>query len=382
MPAPDPRQTLHDLIRRFGTALAEDPQRCKGMLRDLCGSSKREIAGLVAAIEEKIPIELMKPHPILVSLRANMIIRLENHRGLAHDVAVWTVDTWGLVLGTWTQADLDKFSPLPGSSAPPPRPTETVIDLSGVVVEPPKLDRTQDLALTATERQKGVKKTIVLDSGKSLEVTLPAGIKVGQQLRLQGEGSRDSATGIVGDLYLVVKERSESQVQIPRARTASQQAQATQLQWNINQVSLESEKGVDYQQLRDLLKAQNWKEADQETYRLMVMAARGNNEENYIRDEELRNFPCKDLKTIDRLWINASQGRYGFSIQKEIYLRCGAKLDGTYPGDEVWEKFGTEVGWRVNNQWLDYEKLTWNSIHVRGHLPGGRIRLDLVGVAG
>jgi|GEM_PF-4580754 formylglycine-generating enzyme required for sulfatase activity len=219
----DPRQTLQDLIRRFGTALAEDPQRCKGMLRDLCGSSKREIAGLVAAIEEKIPIELIKPHPILVSLRANMIIRLENHRGLAHDVAVWTVDTWGLVLGTWTQEDLDKFSPLPGSSAPPPRPTETVIDLSGVVVDSPNLDRTQDLALTATERQKGVKKTIVLlDSGKRLEVTLPAGIKVGQRLRLQGEGARDAATGAVGDLYLVVKEQAPSQVATPQApKTAS-----------------------------------------------------------------------------------------------------------------------------------------------------------------
>ncbi|MGA1411779.1 MAG: hypothetical protein ACO37W_18845, partial [Prochlorotrichaceae cyanobacterium] len=78
----DPRQTLHDLIRRFGTSLAEDSQRCKGMLRDLCGSSKREIAGLVAAIEEKIPAELMKPHPLLVSLRANMIRRLEDHRAL------------------------------------------------------------------------------------------------------------------------------------------------------------------------------------------------------------------------------------------------------------------------------------------------------------
>ncbi|MGA1411781.1 MAG: formylglycine-generating enzyme family protein, partial [Prochlorotrichaceae cyanobacterium] len=102
----------------------EDSQRCKGMLRDLCGSSKREIAGLVAAIEEKIPAELMKPHPILVSLRANMIIRLEDNRGLAPDLAVWTVDTWGLVLGTWTQADLDSFSPIAPSPSPtPPSPT-------------------------------------------------------------------------------------------------------------------------------------------------------------------------------------------------------------------------------------------------------------------
>ena len=118
----DPRQTLHELIRRFGTSLAEDSLRCKGMLRDLCGSSKREIAGLVAAIEEKVTTELLKPHPIPVSLRANMIIRLETHRGLAPDLAMWTVDTWGLVLGVWTQAELDQFPPI----APPPSSTTPV----------------------------------------------------------------------------------------------------------------------------------------------------------------------------------------------------------------------------------------------------------------
>ncbi len=196
----DPRQTLQDLIRRFGTSLAGEPQRCKGMLMDLCGSSRREIAGLVVAIEEKITTELMKPHPIVVSLRANMILRLVNNRGL--DLAVWTVDTWGLVLGTWTQAELDSFPPMRGYSpvtnpVTTPR-SETPIDLAAVVVEPPNLDRSQDLLLTATECQRGVTKTIVLDSGKRLEVKVPAGVKVGQRVRLRGHGgsgSRDGSSG-------------------------------------------------------------------------------------------------------------------------------------------------------------------------------------------
>jgi hypothetical protein len=156
----------------------------------------------------------MKPHPILMSLRANMVVRLENHRGLAKELAVWTVDTWGLVLGTWTQADLDKFPSLlgapprtPQSAQAPVKPAENVIDLSGVVVEPPNLDRTQDLALTATERQNGVQKTIVLDGGKRLEVTIPAGIQVGQKLRLMGHGAVDPVTGSAGDVYLVIQDQ-------------------------------------------------------------------------------------------------------------------------------------------------------------------------------
>ena len=372
----DPRQTLHELIRRFGTSLAEDSLRCKGMLRDLCGSSKREIAGLVAAIEEKVTTELLKPHPIPVSLRANMIIRLETHRGLAPDLAMWTVDTWGLVLGVWTQAELDQFPSIapPPSSTPPVtnHSSEPILDLPVVEVEPPQLDITQDLPLTATERQRGGKKAIVLDNGKRLEVNLPGGLTVGQKLRLQGQGKRDFITGSVGDLYLVVKERSESSQPTTQVDIDPyQQSQVPQTEWNIDQVPLESEKGVYYQKLQNLLKTQNWEKADSETYRLMINIV-GRTEGDWIRENELLNFPYKDLRTIDRLWLNASQGFYGFSIQKEIYVRCGAKLNGKYPGDAIWYEFCTAVAWRVNKQWKNYKDLTWNSIHVQGHLPNCR----------
>ncbi|MEB3162060.1 MAG: GUN4 domain-containing protein [Prochlorothrix sp.] len=145
--------------------------------------------------------------------------------------------------------------------------------------------------------------------------------------------------------------------------------QQHKVEWNVENVALESErKGTDYTKLRDLLKAQQWKEANHETYRLMIKIV-GRTESNYFRQEDLLNFPCKDLKTIDRLWVQASQGRYGFSVQKEIYVRCGAKLDGNHPGKEIWEKFGKEVGWRVNNSWQNYDKLIWGSIRVPGHLP-------------
>ena len=182
----------------------------------------------------------------------------------------------------------------------------------------------------------------------------------------------DPVTGAVGDVYLVVQERSEppQPSPAPQVTPPPPPPPPRQAQWNIDQVPLESEKHANYTTLRDLLKAQKWKEADRETYRLMITIV-GRKEGDYFRTEQLLNFPCKDLKTIDRLWVQASQGRYGFSVQKEIYVRCGAKLDGEYPGDELWRKFGTKVGWRVNNNsWQNYDNLTWNSVHVPGHLPG------------
>jgi hypothetical protein len=135
-----------------------------------------------------------------------------------------------------------------------------------------------------------------------------------------------------------------------------------------DEVMLESEKNVNYTELQDLLKAQDWKAADRVTYRLMATIM-GRKEGDYFRKEELLNFPCKDLKTIDRLWGQASQGRYGFSVQKEIYIRCGGILDSQYPGDEIWEKFGREVGWYINNAWQTYDDLSWGVANIKGHLP-------------
>ena len=40
----------------------------------------------------------------------------------------------------------------------------------------------------------------------------------------------------------------------------------------------------------------------------------GRKEGDYFQQEELLNFPCKDLKTIDRLWVQYSKGLYGFSV--------------------------------------------------------------------
>jgi len=126
---------------------------------------------------------------------------------------------------------------------------------------------------------------------------------------------------------------------------------------------------VDYTRLRDLLEAGQWKEADQETYQRMLEAT-NRTQEGWFRTEDLLNFPCADLQVIDQLWVQASQGRYGFSVQKEIYVKSGGKLDGNYPGDTIWRKFGDEVGWRVNGEWLSYDQLEWGGIGVPGHLPG------------
>ncbi|MEM8545941.1 MAG: GUN4 domain-containing protein, partial [Cyanobacteria bacterium P01_H01_bin.119] len=73
------------------------------------------------------------------------------------------------------------------------------------------------------------------------------------------------------------------------------------------------------------------------------------------------NFPCADLQTIDRLWVKYSNGQFGFSVQKRIYVECGAQLDGQYPGDKVWNEFCRRVGWmNGKNSYVSYSDLMAN----------------------
>ena len=130
---------------------------------------------------------------------------------------------------------------------------------------------------------------------------------------------------------------------------------------------LSSEKGINYSKLRDLLKAGEWKQADRETYLVMFQAV-GKKQGSLFSLEELLNFPCTDLRTIDRLWVKYSNGRFGFSVQKRIYLEVGGKADGNY-NQEAWKKFGDRVGWRMEESWIYYPDVTLSTSAPDGHLP-------------
>ncbi|UNU22858.1 GUN4 domain-containing protein [Microcoleus vaginatus] len=132
-------------------------------------------------------------------------------------------------------------------------------------------------------------------------------------------------------------------------------------------VPLKSDRGVDYTNLRDLLAARRWKEADKETLRVILKAA-GSKEKGWLGiSESIEEFPCEDLRTIDQLWVKYSNGNFGFSVQKRIYQSLGGT---TQEDEEIWERFGDKVGWRKNDKWLYYNDLTFSEKNTApGHLP-------------
>ncbi len=101
-----------------------------------------------------------------------------------------------------------------------------------------------------------------------------------------------------------------------------------------------------------------------------MLQAVGRKKDDWLRSEELLNFPCTDLHTIDHLWVKYSDGNFGFSVQKEIYLSVGGKLDGSY-NEEALEQFGDRVGWRVDSNWINFSEVIFDTSAQTGHLPHG-----------
>ena len=96
-----PRQKLRELIATYGRSLCDDPRRCEGLLRDVCGAHKREIHVLVSALKERVANDLQGTHsgaPRVVVM-ARLTKRLQDDLGLTADAASWAVESWALALG-------------------------------------------------------------------------------------------------------------------------------------------------------------------------------------------------------------------------------------------------------------------------------------------
>jgi hypothetical protein len=110
-----------------------------------------------------------------------------------------------------------------------------------------------------------------------------------------------------------------------------------------------------YYKLGYYLQQQQWRKADIETYYVMLEVANCT-QKRYLDVDDIAQFPCIDLRIIDRLWTSYSKmpdhpkGKWGFSVQKQIWQDCGSPMT----CNDEWEKFGDRVGWRKDDQVADH----------------------------
>lgn len=143
---------------------------------------------------------------------------------------------------------------------------------------------------------------------------------------------------------------------------------------------LSGELDYSYSRLQELLVAKKWKEADIETYNVMLLLTYPeietrqdieNNASRVIKKNiYIDRVPCKDIHIIDQLWTIHSEERFGFSTQTHIW---GINK-------KNWNNFGSCVGWRASGKWLtSYSDFTFELWAREGQLP---VRCHMWGFAG
>ncbi|WP_013325140.1 serine/threonine-protein kinase [Gloeothece verrucosa] len=126
-------------------------------------------------------------------------------------------------------------------------------------------------------------------------------------------------------------------------------------------VKLYSSSGMDYGQLHDLLVEGKWEQANRETAKVILRAA---GREKQGRLVDTRGLCTEDLQIIDQLWVQASKGRFGFSVQKRLWSLFNFKDDSATEQD-----LGRILGWFQKGKWLNYGDLQFSIDAREGHLP-------------
>lgn len=138
-----------------------------------------------------------------------------------------------------------------------------------------------------------------------------------------------------------------------------------------------------YAPLRSYLAAKNWQAADQETRRLIDrwIAPGGGVSFTPLAS----NIPADALQTLDRLWLEASNGRFGFSVQQRIWQEVAAQQPNNR--EAAVRAFGRRVGWLrpvpdgnnfTSPDWFTQPELTYTLNAPAGHFPWPGVNQSII----
>ncbi|MEB3311550.1 MAG: GUN4 N-terminal ARM-like repeat domain-containing protein [Snowella sp.] len=126
-------------------------------------------------------------------------------------------------------------------------------------------------------------------------------------------------------------------------------------------IPLTSARNIDYSPLQQALAQQKFELADNLTReKLCELAGEGAIQRKWLYFTEVEKFPSDDLHTINALWWVHSEGKFGFSVQRKLWLGMGKDFV------KLWPK----IGWKSGNSWTKYPReFIWDMSAPVGHLP-------------
>jgi hypothetical protein len=176
------------------------------------------------------------------------------------------------------------------------------------------------------------------------------GIEVLLGFLLERKAANREVTCVDGKAYQTLR-----QLDADRAR------EALQTHFSKGIVPLDSASRIDYEPLQQMLIQQDFEAADRLTSQKMCEAAgsaavaRG-----WVYFTEVAQINNADLHTINLLWLVYSEGKFGFSVQRKIWLGLGKN----------WEKLWLQIGWKKGGKFTRYPGgFIWSLDAPKGHLP-------------
>ncbi|NJL46750.1 MAG: GUN4 domain-containing protein [Leptolyngbyaceae cyanobacterium SM2_5_2] len=131
--------------------------------------------------------------------------------------------------------------------------------------------------------------------------------------------------------------------------------------WPQGRLPMPSDLAIDYSPLQASLIRQDFQEADRLTLvKLCELAGPNAVRRKWVYFTEVDQFPTVDLQTIDQLWLAYSEGKFGYSVQRRIWLSLG----------QNWDKLWPRLAWKDDNIWTRYPTgFIWDLSAPDGHLP-------------
>ena len=114
-----------------------------------------------------------------------------------------------------------------------------------------------------------------------------------------------------------------------------------------------------YLELQSLLISNQFQEADKLTSKILCVLA-NTTDRNWLYFSDVKQIPEAELMILDNLWKVYSKGKFGFSVQRQIWMANG----------KDWNSLWKKIGWSQNEMLCRYpEGFIWNLTAPNGHLP-------------
>ncbi len=137
--------------------------------------------------------------------------------------------------------------------------------------------------------------------------------------------------------------------------------------------------------LEERLQAQDWAAADRITRRLLAPGATSLPPFDPLPADPVLLWP-ELINAIDQMWLTASSGRFGLSVQRRLWRSALAE----HPSDgaAAVNAFRDRVGWKlaapraevdfISSDWLNESELTYSLQAPEGHLPWAGVSDEVV----